>query len=213
MGEGHRQIEFAASELEFLGPPSEQHRPRPDLTPAGARGAATSPATATTSRGRLAWRDFGNGNRATLQYDANGRLKRIEGPLGAFLAFTLNSAGRATRMERATRRGRLSTAIRAMTFQASRRSSSRRCATPTQRGHAHADRGSGGGGPTCGSPMMRPAGSRSDSGPTARPRLGGMTPQRASPAASMPGARRRSGPRAADRRRRDPGPSRAIAAR
>lgn len=101
VSEAARQIEFVANGTEFVGPPGERLfidgntgalvRERGDLTRDGY-----------DLQGRLAWRDFGNGNRATLHYDSAGRLSRIEGPFGAWLAFTLDDAGRLTRIDTST---------------------------------------------------------------------------------------------------------------
>jgi RHS repeat-associated protein len=100
ISEGAQEIKFVSKDGGFIGPPGERVvmdaasgapvRIRGDLTRDGY-----------DAQGRLAWRDFGNGNRAVLQYDGAGRLARVEGPRGSFLAFTFNG-GRLTRVASST---------------------------------------------------------------------------------------------------------------
>ncbi len=99
--EGAQQIEFAAVGGAYLGPPGERIVPGPASgTLVRQRGDLTRDGF--DAKGRLAWRDFGNGNRVTLSYDASGRLTRIDGPRGIFLAFTLDTAGRMVRIASST---------------------------------------------------------------------------------------------------------------
>ena len=51
------------------------------------------------AQGRLAERDYRNGNRAIVRYDQAGRLAKIDGPHGSFLRFTMDKAGRVTLVE------------------------------------------------------------------------------------------------------------------
>jgi RHS repeat-associated protein len=54
------------------------------------------------AQGRLAERDYRNGNRAIVYYGPDGRLARIEGPRGSALRFTIDKAGRVTQIEAST---------------------------------------------------------------------------------------------------------------
>jgi YD repeat-containing protein len=100
VSEGGREIQFAGSGGEFLGPPGERITIDDGTgVPVRIRGDLTRDVY--DRQGRLARRDWGNGNSATLQYDAGGRLARIQGPHGTSLAFTFDG-GRVTRIESST---------------------------------------------------------------------------------------------------------------
>ncbi len=53
-------------------------------------------------QGRLAERDYRNGNRATVRYGADGRIARIDGPRGSSIQFSADNQGRIMRIEAST---------------------------------------------------------------------------------------------------------------
>ncbi len=53
-------------------------------------------------QGKLIERNYRNGNRVTLHYDAGGRLSRLEGPKGSVIQFITDPAGRLTGIETST---------------------------------------------------------------------------------------------------------------